>query len=497
MVASTASSSTQHASILVVDDELLVSQRLCEILNAYGYAASYELSGEDGLGRLDGTERFDLVVLDIDLGPSRAHGGAVAARIRDEYDIPVVFYTGHSDASTISLTSEAEAYGIVAKGPDDTEFLLASVANALHHWRVEHESHEQNRHLQRLLDGVPGPLCMVSQTDGRISYANAEFAGTFGAGPGIALNKAMGMGTSRATGSSDDAGPWTNAGPVQDEHDRSWVISSRELAEGDTLYLLCNVTPLCEQVDELEHDVGIADQLLREVNHRVKNNLTVVDSLIDIAQRTEPLADGFELLHEQVRAIRLLHQQLYTSRRHTRINAGTYLVSVARESFPVNAREEVDVRTEVPSLTLDGRVAMPLGLIVVELATNAHKHAFPASRDKWFQVRLEATQENRAAELFVEYGGEAIAIDAVEAVAGQGDGHGTSAGGDGHSVQRDGSGHGTSAGSEQGDERGAGVGSAAAGTGLNLVQGLVRQIDGSMHVENTPHMRFCIRFPLN
>jgi two-component sensor histidine kinase len=241
-------------------------------------------------------------------------------------------------------------------------------------------------------------------------------------------------------------------GPVSDSGgERCWLVGSREVSDTETVTVLADVSPLCALVAELDTETDRLNVLLHEVNHRVKNNLTVVDSLIGMAeQRSSGHADDFHELHNRVRAIRSLHEHLHGSSRQIGIDLPTYLTITLEELFPHACSERIDSSVESPHVEVDSRQALPVALIVVELATNACKHAFSAVEENWFRVRIRRVT-NDELEVVVCHNGSRLPSDEAIGASGR--------------------------------------------SGLQLVRGLVRQLSGSLTIEREPHTRFVIRFP--
>jgi PAS domain S-box-containing protein len=155
-----------------------------------------------------------------------------------------------------------------------------------------------------------------------------------------------------------------------------------------------------KRVEQLVHDsLREKEILLKEMHHRVKNNLQVIVSLLNMQSRYLKDPSDLQFFQEcqsRVYAMALVHQKLYQSQDLSRINFSEYLQALASEllqSYKVNPNA-VSMRTEADFFLLDIDSAIPLGLVVNELLTNAFKYAFPGDRCGEILLQLKQKKEN-------------------------------------------------------------------------------------------------------
>ena len=125
--------------------------------------------------------------------------------------------------------------------------------------------------------------------------------------------------------------------------------------------------------------------LLREIHHRVKNNLQIVISLLNLQSRQIPDENVIKILQEsqnRIRVMALVHEKLYRSDDISHIILSEYirnLVTILLD-FYVLDRKLVTAKVEMKDITLNIDTAIPIGLMINELVSNSLKHAFPEGR---------------------------------------------------------------------------------------------------------------------
>ncbi len=159
-----------------------------------------------------------------------------------------------------------------------------------------------------------------------------------------------------------------------------------------------DVTP-SKTAERLRASLKEKEVLLKEVHHRVKNNLQVISSLLNLQARHIEDSKALEMFKEsqnRVRSIALFHEKLYQSKDLTHVGASGYLKNLISNLLATyGARSNaVALSVEPNDILLDVDRAIPLGLIVNELISNALKHAFVEGKRGEVKVELRS-QDHR------------------------------------------------------------------------------------------------------
>lgn len=161
-----------------------------------------------------------------------------------------------------------------------------------------------------------------------------------------------------------------------------------------------DITDIKRMTDELMKSVNEKELMLKEIHHRVKNNLQVVSSLLRLQSDKIEDKSAVEYLkqsEQRVKSMGLIHQQLYRTKDLTRINFNDYineLCSYLFFAYGVN-KGRINLKTSVDKIYFGIDTALPCGLIVNELLTNSIKHAFPGGRKGNIEISLSKNKDNR------------------------------------------------------------------------------------------------------
>lgn len=157
--------------------------------------------------------------------------------------------------------------------------------------------------------------------------------------------------------------------------------------------MLADISVLVQSKSDLQSALREKETLLKEIYHRVKNNLQVVSSLLSLQGRylKDPEAiTAFQDSQHRIRSMSMIHEILYRSDSLSRVDFVHYIRNLAQSLIgsQANYPGRIELRMDVESVNFDLKTAIPLGLIVNELVSNALKHAFPQDRKGTIAIGL-------------------------------------------------------------------------------------------------------------
>jgi PAS domain S-box-containing protein len=224
-----------------------------------------------------------------------------------------------------------------------------------------------------------------------------------------------------------DGNPWKVNGVIQD-------ITERKLIE--------------EKLKVALEQKGL---LLKELNHRVKNNLSLISSLIRLKESSPESRQELADVAHQIDAIQMIHAAIHTTDDITDIDAGKYFNNLLTSIFSTFCKQDVVVQCSMPDIRMEIDTAIPLGLILNEMAINAIKYGYTNGSKYYFKVVMTEDREMNCYRLIVSNNGNEFPVTV-----------------DLNNPET---------------------------LGLRLITSLTEQINGSVSLEKRPNTRFTITFP--
>jgi PAS domain S-box-containing protein len=203
---------------------------------------------------------------------------------------------------------------------------------------------------------------------------------------------------------------------------------------------------------QLERAVREKEELMRELNHRVKNNLSMVNSLLSLKDAAVGDAADLSDIRRQVDAITRVHEKLSRAEGPLEIEMGDYVRQLVDAVFGAVEGEEVRRHVRTNGVSLPAKIAVPVALVINEIATNAAKHGFHERGRNEFSVDLSLDESKGDYTLILSNSGRPFPSD-IDI-------------------------------------------NAPKTLGLQLVTALVGQLGGSMELVRSPHPTYTVRFPI-
>ncbi len=246
---------------------------------------------------------------------------------------------------------------------------------------------------KQFLDLVPVAIAVSElEPSERVVYANVEFGRLTGDVAARILGETWDLLPGAASAADD---PRALSQAIAEDHDyvgaftiladgvETAVDAWSNLIEDEDGRPVFRLASLIERTGpdaaDLEQRVERKDMLLRELQHRVKNNLQMITALIRVEARALPddaNGERFDRLAGRVEALGLLYKSLTESGPDETVDLGVYLSQIASAVMKAHAVEGIHLDLQVDTWPVSINVAMPAGLVVNELLTNALKHAF-------------------------------------------------------------------------------------------------------------------------
>ncbi|WP_446368394.1 two-component regulator propeller domain-containing protein [Coleofasciculus sp. G3-WIS-01] len=270
---------------------------------------------------------------------------------------------------------------------------------------------QTNEQLQVILNTVPGCVAWIS-ADGRYLGVNQHAVDNWGLSPSDFIGQKIGFRNKSSEyihfihqflASSELTASQVVDFKIKDSI-RNYLIIAQKYQQGKAAVLVgIDITEQKQAEAELQTSLREKIVLLQEVHHRVKNNLQIISSLLDLqSQRlTDPqVLDVFQQSENRVKSMALVHNQLYQSTSLEKIDFADYVETLASylfQSYGVNRSliNLIKLQIDVEPISLNLDTAIPCGLLLNELLSNALKYAFPESRPGVITIKLTSECDRR------------------------------------------------------------------------------------------------------
>ncbi len=341
---------------------------------------------------------------------------------------------------------------------------------------MEEELKSSNALLSMIMETSPVGITTVD-TEGSITYANYR------------AEQILGLEKDEITARNYDSPEWrhidVDGGPFPDEKQPFSIVKTTGKPaynirhgivwpDGRTVMLSINASPMRDKegrftgmvatfediTDKLENEKTITRQLaekellLKEVHHRIKNNLSSVEGLVSMQLESIRNPEALSVLQDtmgRIGSMRILYEKLLTGENYNDTSVKTYLTSISNAVIGLfSADGKVDLDIQIDEFNLPSNRLFSVGIVINELLTNIMKYAF-RGRDHGL-IKISFTRSGRQALLSVQDDGNGIPVD--------------------FSLEE------------------------SSGFGLRLVEMLSKALDGTFSIENDRGTKTVVEFPL-
>jgi len=161
-----------------------------------------------------------------------------------------------------------------------------------------------------------------------------------------------------------------------------------------------DITERKQTEEQIKAALKEKEVLLKEIHHRVKNNLQVISSLLNLQSRSlqdKQYLEIFKDSQDRIKAMALIHEKLYQAKDLARINFAGYIRDLAASLFRSykGTSAAITLQIHIDDVLLSIDAAVPCGLIINELVSNALKHAFPTGHKGEIYIGLSSNTEQK------------------------------------------------------------------------------------------------------
>ncbi len=419
----------QARHVLMVEDEPGTAELMRRTLTRSGYCVDVASGVNAGLRALNGNESIEYMALLLDYhlpdGEPWQLADAAQARVPE---VPVIFVTAMSHEG-VAIEAVRRGFADYVKKTDGFWNELPAVLERVARLNQIKGRLDETSALMRAIVENSSDLVAVCSGDGKLVYLSPV------------CNTLLG----RTTEELQDR-PWTDLVAEEDRDVLLGQFSTLERSPGEPVTIRCprktgqhawvearvallkahsaappmivltfhDVTEQREHEERMEASLREKEVLVREIYHRVKNNLQVIQSLLKMRARSLPKDEtraAIESTVQRVHAMALVHERLYKMEDLSRISLSEYLCDlfggILESSSKQPGQVTFDMNVEEIPLTLDK--AIPFGLLANELISNSLKHGFPDGRTG--KVAISIARDNGCVQMTVQDDGIGLPVD--------------------------------------------------------------------------------------
>jgi PAS domain S-box-containing protein len=407
-------------TILLVEDDCYIASAQATILKQDGFNVVTALTGEEAIEIFHKGKPIDLILMDIDLGVGMDGAEAGEIILRD-HDIPLIFLSNHTEIEVVEKTDKISSYGYVVKNSGEN-VLFAAIKMAFKLNQAYKEIVNKTISLQdsetryrRLFESAQDGIFILNADTGRIvdvnpylmeliGYTYDELIGKFlweiSPFKDIAENQDKFQELKKLEYVHYEHLPLLNKNGITINVE---FVSNVYLVNGEKV-VQCNVRDIGKRKlleDKKAMELEAKETMLRELQHRVKNSLSIITGLISLEANRLNRTDDYSIkeilhgIHNRIQSIAKMYDLLNISRKVKEVQLDQYIEKMAGSLFESysDKLKKTDLKLKLDKIQIDADTAVSLGLILNELLTNSFKYAFQDGSSGTVRVDLNSRDE--------------------------------------------------------------------------------------------------------
>ena len=395
--------------ILIVEDDHIFAKGNGKILESLGYSYIHCPNGETAIARILGSLKVDLVLMDIDLGEG-LNGPDTAKEILKFKNLPIVFFSSHIEPEIIALTEQITSYGYITKTSDKIT-LDISLKMAFKLFETTQSLNDTKNKLTATLKALPD-LMLEMDLNGKLHYYHSnrddlllvpkeQFIGKYVTDilpPNVSDVAMKAIHEANVSGRS-----FGNQYEMEVPIGKLWFevsVAKKEILNQEEPRFIALIRDITDRKDTEKRITSLLSEkevILKEVHHRIKNNMSMLYSLLSMQATTITDTNACEALEDSARRIKgmaLLYDKLFHSANFEEISSTVYLSALIDEIFNnLPNAFMIHVEKAIQDFLIDAKRMQLLGIIVNELITNTIKHAFKNHPDPKIKVSANLNKE--------------------------------------------------------------------------------------------------------
>lgn len=417
--------------ILVVEDDAIAKLTLTTFLQNFGYDKPF--TADNALDAYDIVKKnhIDLILMDIFIRGNK-DGIELAHEINKITDIPIIYTTASTDPKTFERAKRTEPYAFITK-PYDDRLLKNTIEMALNkhknlRFHKIDRGFEMKSFNEEILDHLEVGVAVINSM-GYVVSCNDKACEILGYSKEESINfhytkfyadefvpEAERILKEFFQGDRDQI--LELEVPIKHKNGRILKADLRSrLLESDdgNVYKVTTFEDCTERIN-LEQTIKEKENLIREVHHRVKNNLQVVSGLLYLqAEKVKGDKTIFGLFMESINRINtmsMIHEKLYRTQDLQSINMKDYLTHLVQNVLKTYNKQDLKLKMELQDLKLGIDQAIICGLIINEIVSNSCKHAFTEMKPGTGQISLKMSNGDEFLRIRVSDNGKGMSDEA-------------------------------------------------------------------------------------